>query len=162
TATQLGDLEQRRGEPPRGREAHELAPPGVPGFWVAPQGPAPPGPAPRPRARAPAGGAAPPRAHPPPPRPGAPGAPRAPRPRPALGRAEEAEATWLQAVEAAATAERLGAPDRRALALFLADHGREPERAVAVAREELALYPTLANEDALAWALSRAGHRDEA
>jgi tetratricopeptide (TPR) repeat protein len=52
-----------------------------------------------------------------------------------------------------ALAEQLGRHDRRALALFYANHGREPARAVELARTELAVRGDIYTEDALAWAL---------
>src|SRR5581483_5823773 len=56
----------------------------------------------------------------------------------------------------------LAAATLEALAVFLADHDRELDRAVAVAREEVAARPTVFAEDALAWALLKAGHASEA
>ena len=80
----------------------------------------------------------------------------------AQGKTELAESTWKKGLEAETFSESRGLADRKALATFLADHDREPERAVAVAREEVAQRPTVFAEDALAWALLKAGKAAEA
>lgn len=65
-------------------------------------------------------------------------------------------------VEVAATlAESRGVHDR-AFALFLADHEREPERAVEIARREMTARQDAAAYDTLAWALYRSGKYEEA
>jgi tetratricopeptide (TPR) repeat protein len=61
-----------------------------------------------------------------------------------------------------ALAEQLGSRDRRGLALFYANRRREPERAVALARAELAVRGDIYTEDALAWALYADGQLAEA
>lgn len=50
----------------------------------------------------------------------------------------------------------------RALVLFLADHGRDPDRAVAMARSELEIRRDVYGYDAYAWALLADGRPDEA
>jgi len=55
-----------------------------------------------------------------------------------------------------------GARDPRTLALYLSTRGTAPGRAVDLARRELALRADVFTEDALAWALARAGRVDEA
>ena len=45
----------------------------------------------------------------------------------------------------------------RGLSLYLSDHGLEPERAVTLARDELAIRPDVYGYDTLAWALLNAG-----
>ena len=45
----------------------------------------------------------------------------------------------------------------RGLSLYLSDHGLEPERAVSLARDELAIRPDVYGYDTLAWALLNAG-----
>jgi tetratricopeptide (TPR) repeat protein len=52
--------------------------------------------------------------------------------------------------------------DPRTLALFLATKGRDPEEALVLARKELRIRRDVHTEDALAWALYRAGRIDEA
>ncbi len=59
-------------------------------------------------------------------------------------------------------AERGEARDPRATARFLADAGREPERAVALARRELLQRRDAHTRDVLAWSLHAAGRPDEA
>ncbi len=45
----------------------------------------------------------------------------------------------------------------RGLSLYLSDHGLEPDRAVRLARDELAIRPDVYGYDTLAWALLNAG-----
>jgi tetratricopeptide (TPR) repeat protein len=72
-----------------------------------------------------------------------------------LGRPEQAERHY-------AAAERLLQYEPAALALFLANHDRDIPRAVAVARAALAIRQDIFTEDALAWALFKAGEHAEA
>lgn len=74
----------------------------------------------------------------------------------------EQQGAAAAAAERRAQAERLGDDDPRPLALDLARRGLEPERAVALARKELAARRNIAAHDALALALARAGQHDEA
>lgn len=70
-----------------------------------------------------------------------------------------------EAAESLARAERLLEDDplwARSMALCLADNALDPERAVALAREEVERRPSAHSHDALAWALARAGRGDEA
>ena len=55
-----------------------------------------------------------------------------------------------------------GVRDPRTLALYLSTRGISPGRAVDLARRELALRADVFTEDALAWALARAGRTGEA
>jgi predicted Zn-dependent protease len=80
----------------------------------------------------------------------------------ALGKKELAAETWQRALQAEELSTLGGISDRRSLAVFLADHGRDLEKAVSVARAELATRATVANEDALAWALLASGDTKEA
>jgi hypothetical protein len=45
----------------------------------------------------------------------------------------------------------------RGLSLYLSDHGLDPDRAVRLAADELAVRPDIYGHDALAWALLNAG-----
>lgn len=80
----------------------------------------------------------------------------------ALGQQDLATSTWQKGLDAEAWSAAHGLQDRKALALFLADHEREPERAVEAARAEVAARPTVWAEDVLAWALLAAGKAEEA
>jgi tetratricopeptide (TPR) repeat protein len=77
------------------------------------------------------------------------------------GRAAEAEAAHAQLDAVATLAAAAGLHDRQ-LALFLANHGRDPARAVDVARADLARRGDVYAHDALAWALYAAGDLDAA
>jgi cytochrome c-type biogenesis protein CcmH/NrfG len=48
------------------------------------------------------------------------------------------------------------------LALYYANHGRDPEETVALARQALATRPNVYGEDVLAWALFKKGDASEA
>ncbi len=50
----------------------------------------------------------------------------------------------------------------RGLSLYLSDHGLDPERAVRLASDELAVRPDVYGSDALAWALLNAGRAADA
>jgi hypothetical protein len=75
------------------------------------------------------------------------------------GSGDSAQAASDQAtIEAIARlAGEAGSVYDRGLSLYLSDHGRQPERAVALARDELAVRPDVYGYDALAWALLNAG-----
>lgn len=79
-----------------------------------------------------------------------------------LARWHEQRGDEAAAAEPRAQAERLGDDDPRPLALDLALRDLEPERAVKLARKELAARRNLAAHDALAVALARAGQHEEA
>jgi tetratricopeptide (TPR) repeat protein len=78
------------------------------------------------------------------------------------GRVEDAEDAWALVLRIADVAAAGGAVHDRQLALFLADHGRDPERAVSLARTEIEVRRDIHGWDALAWALHAAGRFDEA
>ena len=81
----------------------------------------------------------------------------------AAGRTAAAAARWDEAeagmAEEAKTAET---PHLREFARFLADHERDPARAVELARRDLEVRQDVYAHDTLAWALYRAGAPDEA
>jgi tetratricopeptide (TPR) repeat protein len=81
-----------------------------------------------------------------------------------LGEALEDAGQRAEADEVYAQAERAGRrSDPRALALFYANHDRDHEAAVALARREIAARPEdVYAQDVLAWTLARAGQTDEA
>ncbi len=81
-----------------------------------------------------------------------------------LGEAQEAASRTGDAATTFAQAERAGRrSDPRSLALFYANHDREHEAAVALARRELSSRgDDVYAQDVLAWALYRAGHLEEA
>ena len=64
------------------------------------------------------------------------------------------------AAAANARAERLGRADRRGLSLYYSTRDLEPERALALASEEIAGRGDIYTEDALAWALHKNGHHE--
>jgi tetratricopeptide (TPR) repeat protein len=78
------------------------------------------------------------------------------------GDAERATADRATLDAIATLGEANGGVYDRAITLYLADHRLEPDRAVAMARAELAVRPDLYGHDALAWALLAAGRADEA
>lgn len=77
------------------------------------------------------------------------------------GRTDEAEARYA-AVRAIAEDPRQSRLEGRALALFLADHAEQPDRAVELAAADVAARQDVHAWDAYAWALSAAGRHDEA
>ena len=81
----------------------------------------------------------------------------------AAGRTEAVAARWDAAeagmAEEAKTAET---PHLREFARFLADHDRDPARAVELARRDLKVRQDVYAHDTLAWALYRAGAPEEA
>jgi tetratricopeptide (TPR) repeat protein len=80
-----------------------------------------------------------------------------------LGDAREAAGDAKGAAEAFAFVEKDGKKtDPRTLSLFWSTKGTHTDEAVALAREELAVRKDVYTEDALAWALYRAGKVDEA
>ena len=74
--------------------------------------------------------------------------------------AAAADRATIEAI--ASLAGEAGSVYDRGLVLYLADHGLDPERAVALARDELAVRPDVYGYDALAWALVNAGKADAA
>jgi tetratricopeptide (TPR) repeat protein len=80
----------------------------------------------------------------------------------ALGRPAEARRQY----ELVEYVGRLSGPGatlgRRELAYFLADHDRDPDRALALARQELEIRRDVYTFDVLAWALYKAGRVEEA
>lgn len=81
-----------------------------------------------------------------------------------LGEAQEAASRAADAAATFAQAERAGRrSDPRALALFYANHDRDHEAAVMLARREVSSRADdVYAQDVLAWALLRAGHLEEA
>lgn len=81
-----------------------------------------------------------------------------------LGEAQEAASHTAVAAATYAQAERAGRrSDPRSLALFYANHDRDHEAAVTLARREVASRAEdVYAQDVLAWALYRAGHFEEA
>lgn len=79
----------------------------------------------------------------------------------ALGQEAEAEEQYATVEVAATLAEAQGVYDR-VIALYLADHGLEPERAVDIAQAELELRDDVGAWDTLAWTLYSAGRYEEA
>jgi tetratricopeptide (TPR) repeat protein len=78
------------------------------------------------------------------------------------GRPEEAEQQY-QAVDAIGSlGEKLGQLYNRQLALFLADHDRDPQRAFDLANAEVQRRQDVFGWDALAWTALKAGHLDVA
>ncbi|HET7831247.1 MAG TPA: tetratricopeptide repeat protein [Candidatus Limnocylindrales bacterium] len=69
--------------------------------------------------------------------------------------AASADRATIEAI--ASLAGEAGSVYDRGLVLYLADHGLDPERAVRLARDELAVRPDVYGYDALAWALVNAG-----
>jgi tetratricopeptide (TPR) repeat protein len=80
----------------------------------------------------------------------------------ALGRSDDAAEQYDTVDVIGQLAEEQRSVYDRGLVRFLADHGRDPERAVALARAELAVRRDAHGHDALAWALHAAGRADEA
>ncbi len=80
----------------------------------------------------------------------------------ALGKTGDADRAWEQAIATEAFSKAAGIPDRRGVAVFLADHDRDAKHAIELAREELSERPTVLAEDALAWALFKDGKLAEA
>jgi tetratricopeptide (TPR) repeat protein len=77
--------------------------------------------------------------------------------RAAPGDADAAAADRATIEVIASLAGKAGSVYDRGLVLYLADHGLDPERAVRLARDELAVRPDVYGYDALAWALVNAG-----
>jgi tetratricopeptide (TPR) repeat protein len=75
-----------------------------------------------------------------------------------LGRTAEAERYY----GIAESMWRYDTPEPALLARFLADHGRAPDEAVRIAESAVAVRHDIFTEDALAWALFRAGRTTEA
>jgi tetratricopeptide (TPR) repeat protein len=73
------------------------------------------------------------------------------------GRDADAQATYAKVAAVASLS-----PSDRQVALYLANHGRDAERAVALARQELRTRHDVYAHDTLAWALLAAGRVDEA
>jgi tetratricopeptide (TPR) repeat protein len=78
------------------------------------------------------------------------------------GRAGDAEDQWALVERIAEVAQAVGGVHDRQLVLFLADHDRDLDRAVELARAEIAVRGDVYGHDALAWALFKAGRLDEA
>lgn len=78
------------------------------------------------------------------------------------GRDDVAEDQWALAERIAEVGATNGGVHDRQLVLFLADHERDPDRAVALARAELETRGDVYGHDALAWALYHAGDYAEA
>ena len=74
--------------------------------------------------------------------------------------AAAADRATIEAI--ASLAGEAGSVYDRGLVLYLADHGLDPERAVRLARDELAVRPDVYGYDALAWALVNAGDAEAA
>ncbi len=77
------------------------------------------------------------------------------------GRSADAEARYAE-VRAIADDPGQQRLEGRAIALFLADHGESPDRAVALAEADLATRTDVHAWDAYAWALHAAGRHEEA
>ena len=78
------------------------------------------------------------------------------------GRADDAEDQWALVERIAEVGQASGGVHDRQLVLFLADHDRDPDRAVELARAELATRGDVYGHDALAWALFKAGDLEAA
>jgi tetratricopeptide (TPR) repeat protein len=78
------------------------------------------------------------------------------------GRDDEAADQWALVERIGDVGQANGGVYDRQLVLFLADHDRDPERAVALASAELELRADVYAHDALAWALFKAGRLAEA
>ena len=78
------------------------------------------------------------------------------------GRADDAADQWALVERIADVGQANGGIHDRQLVLFLADHDRDPERAVALATAELELRADVYAHDALAWSLFKAGRLAEA
>ena len=78
------------------------------------------------------------------------------------GREGDAADQWALVERIAEIGQANGGVYDRQLVLFLADHDREPSRAVELARGELAIRADVYAYDALAWSLFKAGRLDEA
>jgi tetratricopeptide (TPR) repeat protein len=78
------------------------------------------------------------------------------------GRVDDAEDRWALVERIAELGRANGGVYDRQLVLFLADHDRDQERAVALATAEIELRADVYGHDALAWALFKAGRLDEA
>ena len=77
------------------------------------------------------------------------------------GQADEAEARYAE-LRAIADDPRQRRLEGRAIALFFADHGESPDRAVSLAEADLAARQDIHAWDAYAWALHAAGRHPEA
>ena len=73
------------------------------------------------------------------------------------GDARKAQADRATVEAIAQLAGEAGSVYDRGLSLYLSDHGLEPDRAVRLARDELAIRPDVYGYDTLAWALLNAG-----
>ena len=73
------------------------------------------------------------------------------------GDARKAEADRATVEAIAQLAGEAGSVYDRGLSIYLSDHGLEPERAVQLARDELAVRADIYGYDTLAWALLNAG-----
>jgi tetratricopeptide (TPR) repeat protein len=73
------------------------------------------------------------------------------------GDAQQAQADMATVEAIAQLAGEAGSVYDRGLSLYLSDHGLEPDRAVRLARDELAVRPDVYGYDTLAWALLNAG-----
>ena len=73
------------------------------------------------------------------------------------GDARKAKADMATVEAIAQLAGEAGSVYDRGLSLYLSDHGLEPDRAVKLARDELAIRPDVYGYDTLAWALLNAG-----
>lgn len=80
----------------------------------------------------------------------------------AAGRREEARDQYALVEAMGQLLEANGVRSDLELAAFLAEHGSDPDAAVALARDALALRPTIFAADALAWALHAAGDEEGA
>ena len=78
------------------------------------------------------------------------------------GREADAADQWALVERIADVGQANGGAYDRQLVLFLADHDREPDRAVALATAELTERADVYGHDALAWALFKAGRLQEA
>lgn len=78
------------------------------------------------------------------------------------GRSDAASEAYALVERIAEVAQATGGVYDRQLVLFLADHDRRIDEAVAMAEAELALRADVYGHDALAWALYRAGRLEEA
>lgn len=80
----------------------------------------------------------------------------------AAGRRDEAADQYALVEAIGQLLEANGVRSDLEIAAFLAEHGRDPETAVARARGALEVRPTIVAADTLAWALHAAGKDDEA
>jgi tetratricopeptide (TPR) repeat protein len=78
------------------------------------------------------------------------------------GRRDEAEAQYQSVDAIGSLGTRLGQLYNRQLALFLADHDRDPQRAFDLADTEIQSRQDVFGWDALAWTALKAGHLDVA